>query len=359
MADLLEFDGLGIYCPAGGFHIDPWRPVRRAVITHAHSDHARPGHAAYLCTEETAPLLRRRLGPVDIQTLPYGETIEHEGVRISFHPAGHIFGSAQVLVEHGGDRWGVSGDYKLEDDGVSRPFEPVSCRVFISECTFGLPIYRWDPQEVVFADVNAWWRSNAADGVPTIFFAYSLGKAQRLLRWLDQSIGPVYAHGAVYEMHQAVLAGGGELPPLRRFSRDVPAAERARACIIAPPAAAGSPWLNAIRNARVASVSGWMALRGVRRRRGVDRGFAVSDHADWPSLERAIRATGAERVIATHGYTEPFARWLAELGLASGTAKTAFEGDDDESPPPASGAGGGEPAAAAEVAEDEGTPADE
>ena len=209
----------GLYCPAGEFFIDPWRPVDRAVITHAHSDHARPGNAHYLAHRDSAELLHIRLGAdISLQTLEYGEALEHRGVRISLHPAGHVLGSAQVRLECKGRVWVASGDYKLADDGTCRPFEPVRCDTFITESTFGLPIYRWPHQADLFAEINNWWQRNAASGRASILFCYAFGKAQRILRSVDSTIGPIVCHGAVEPINAVYRATGIPLP--RHISRD-------------------------------------------------------------------------------------------------------------------------------------------
>ena len=330
--DLIVARPEGLFCPPGGFYIDPWRPVDRAVITHAHSDHASPGHTHYLAHADSAPILRRRLGEgITLQTLGYGEAIEHHGVRLSLHPAGHVLGSAQLRLEWQGRVWVASGDYKLEDDGTCAPFEPVPCHTYITESTFGLPIYRWPTQPALFADINDWWRRNAEAGRPSILYAYALGKAQRLQHGLDADIGPIVAHGAVEPINAIYRAAGVRLPPTLAVN-EVEKSQLARALVIAPPSAAHSPWLRRFGpNASDAFASGWMQLRGARRRRGVDRGFVVSDHADWPGLQRAIRATGAERVLVTHGSVEVMVRWLREeLGLRADAFTTEYGADDEE-----------------------------
>ncbi|MGB2892219.1 MAG: DNA ligase-associated DEXH box helicase, partial [Albidovulum sp.] len=205
---VLSFTDRGLYCAAGDFFIDPWRPVARALITHAHSDHARAGHGAYLCTPATAPILQLRLGDLRVETLPYGRTLAIGGASVSFHPAGHVPGSAQIRVEVGGEAWVVSGDYKTEADGLSDPFEPVRCHTFVSECTFGLPVFRWAPQAAVMRDINAWWRANAAAGRASVLGAYALGKAQRILARLDPDIGPILTHGAVENVNEALRSAG-------------------------------------------------------------------------------------------------------------------------------------------------------
>jgi putative mRNA 3-end processing factor len=330
-ADLIVLRPQGLYCPAGDFYIDPWRPVDRAVITHAHADHARAGHGHYLCSEPGAGLLRARLGAVPLQAVRYGVAVEHQGVRISLHPAGHVLGSAQVRVEYRGQVWVASGDYFVAGNGDGNPtcsaFEPLRCHCFITESTFGLPIYRWRPQAAVLADINAWWQHNAAAQRPSLLMAYSLGKAQRLLAGVDASIGPVLVHGAVETLTQVYRAAGVVLAPTVPAAQAVTRESASRALIIAPPAVHGSAWARRFGDFSDAFASGWMQLRGARRRRGVDRGFVLSDHADWPGLQAAIGATGAERVIVTHGYEAVMVRWLREQGLQASSFRTEF-GDE-------------------------------
>lgn len=319
----------GLYCPQGDFYIDPWRPVDRAVITHAHGDHARPGHARYLAARSAEPLLRTRLGDIALDTLDYGTPVQLQDARVSLHPAGHVLGSAQVRIEVRGEVWVVSGDYKLEADATCTPFEPVRCHAFITESTFGLPIYRWQPQADILADIDAWWQRNAAAGKPSIVFAYSLGKAQRILAGIDASIGPIVCHGAVARMNSAYREAGVALPPTLRASEIDKAALRG-ALVIAPPSAQSTPWLKRFGDYSDAFASGWMQLRGARRRRAVDRGFILSDHADWPGLEQAIRATGAERIYVTHGYVPVMVRWLDDIGYDAYAFETQFGGEQDD-----------------------------
>ena len=331
----------GLYCPPGDFYIDPWRPVARAVITHAHSDHARAGHAHYLAHTDSAGTLRARLGSdIDLQTLAYGEAVEHRGVRVSLHPAGHVLGSAQVRLEHGARVWVASGDYKTEPDGTCPPFEPVPCDTFITESTFGLPIYRWPTQAVLFAEIDAWWRANAQAGRASVLFCYAFGKAQRILHGVDASIGPIVVHGAVEPLNAVYRAAGVSLPPtLRADDEGVDAALLKRSLVLAPPSAQGSPWMRRFGNYADAFASGWMQLRGTRRRRGVDRGFVMSDHADWPGLQQAIAGTGAERVFVTHGSVQVMVRWLSENGLDAQGFKTEYGDEDDQETPSPSGGG--------------------
>ena len=317
----------GLYCPPGDFYIDPWRPVESAVITHGHSDHSRIGHAHYFAHDASAGIMRSRLGDISLQTLPYGEALSRNGVKISLHPAGHVLGSAQVRVEHGGEVWVASGDYKLESDGTCEPFEPVRCHTFITESTFGLPIYRWPSQPELFADINQWWRGNAALGRASVLFCYAFGKAQRLLHGVDASIGPIIAHGAVEPLNRVYRDEGVTLPATLTVT-GVDAAAIGQALVLAPPSAQGTPWMRRFGNYSDAFASGWMLLRGARRRRGVDRGFVMSDHADWPGLQRAIGETGAERVFVTHGSVAVMVRWLTERGLNAQGFKTEY-GDED------------------------------
>ena len=331
--DLVVARPEGLYCPAGDFYIDPWRGVDRAVITHGHGDHARWGSRHYLAAAPGEGVLRARLGAdIDLQTLPYGERIEHHGVTLSFHPAGHVLGSAQVRLEYQGEVWVASGDYKVEPDGTCAAFEPVRCHCFITESTFGLPIYRWAPQATIFADINAWWRANAEAGRASVLFAYAFGKAQRILHGIDAGIGPLLVHGAVEPLNRVYRAAGVYLPDTQ-YAGDVARNDPAlrQALVIAPPSAGGSPWIRRFGDCSDAFASGWMLLRGTRRRRGVDRGFALSDHADWPGLLWAIAQTGAERVMVTHGQVEPLVRYLCEQGLDAQAFATEY-GEEDDTP---------------------------
>jgi putative mRNA 3-end processing factor len=339
MTELLQVTPHGLYCPQGDFHVDPWRRVPRAVITHAHADHARPGCGRYLCAAPGKTVLRTRLGggsPID--TLRHGESLSINGVKLSLHPAGHVLGSAQVRVEHGGQTWVVSGDYKLDPDPTCAPFEPVPCDVFVTESTFGLPVYRWQPMPQVAAEIDAWWRANRDEGRTSVLLAYSLGKAQRLAALVDPAIGPIVAHGAVMKLVEAYRASGVRLPAIDRVPPRARRVGNGRALVIAPPSVAGGSWLRLFGESSVAMASGWMTLRGVRRRRGFDKGFVVSDHADFPGLLRAVEASRARRVLVTHGFTEPLSRLLRERGLEADVLRTRFTG---ETPPDGRGSGDG------------------
>jgi putative mRNA 3-end processing factor len=350
-SDLILHRPEGLYCPAGGFYIDPWRKVDRAVITHAHADHARSGHAHYLAAAPAEHVLKARLGAIDLQTLPYGEAVSVNGVRLSLHPAGHVLGSAQVRLEHQGQVWVASGDYRptpagAEPDRTCTPFEPVRCHTFITESTFGLPVYRWRPDGEVFAEMAAWWQANAALNRASVVLAYSFGKAQRLLAGVAAVFGaggggasgvseglpgPLVCHGAAQNLNHAYRATGVALPPTQLPSEVTDKAALRRALVVAPPAVGGGTWLRQFgAEAQVAFASGWMQLRGNRRRGGYDRGFVLSDHADWPGLVGAIGATGAERVIVTHGAEAVMVRWLQGQGLQAGSFATEYGHEEPE-----------------------------
>lgn len=324
---VLSFTDRGIYCAAGGFYIDPWRPVDNALVTHGHSDHARWGHRRYLSTEAAAPVIRHRLGRIHLETIDYGEVRRIGDADVSFHPAGHVPGSAQIRVSVGGEVWVASGDYKVAPDGLSEPFEPVRCHAFITECTFGLPIFAWAPQTEVVDAINAWWRGNRAAGRTSVLGAYALGKAQRLLASVDPAIGPLLTHGAVEATNAVLRSQGVPLPDTVQVTADVTAKTHPGALVLAPPSALGTPWMKRFGPVSTGFASGWMRLRGVRRRRAADRGFVLSDHADWAELNTAIAETGAERVFVTHGYTAPFRAWLESQGYDAAIVETEFEGE--------------------------------
>ncbi len=326
---LITLTSLGLYCERGDFYIDPWKPVDRAVLTHAHSDHAYRGNQSYLVATEGEELARIRLDPdAKIESQPYGKTTSVNGVKISFHPAGHILGSAQVRVEYKGEVWVVSGDYKLTHDPTCAPFEPVKCNFMITEATFGLPIYRWPDPNDVFEEVNSWWRRNQERGKASVIFAYSLGKAQRVLAGIDDSIGPIFTHGAVERLTNAYRSAGVKLAKTVYAGTVTNKKEFAGSLIVGPPSAQGSTWLKRFGPHSTGFASGWMMVRGARRQRAIDRGFVLSDHADWPELNEAVQAANAETVYVTHGFSQEFSRWLNENGIHAKTLKTQFVGDD-------------------------------
>ena len=323
---LIEHSDRGLYCARGDFYIDPWKPVSRAVITHAHSDHARPGSDHYLCHTDSVSLLRLRLGPgISCQALPWNEPLSINGVSVSLYPAGHIIGSSQIRVEYQGEVWVVSGDYKLEDDGLSGAFQPVPCHCFVTESTFGLPLYRWKPQAAIFTAMESWIRQNQASGLTTVLFAYSLGKAQRLIARLGGLGVPLFVHGAIWNVQETLRVAGWDLPPVEWITPETPKDRFKGQIVIAPPAADDSPWLRKFIPYSLGVCSGWMQVRGNVRRRNADAGFALSDHADWTGLLSAVKATGAERVLVTHGFQSAFSRYLTEReGVQAAEVHTAF-----------------------------------
>ena len=328
---LIKLTDKGLFCEQGDFYIDPWEPVKRAVVTHAHADHSYRGSRNYLVPEAGEKLSRIRLGDEgSIETLPYGEPIFIDGVQVTFHPAGHVLGSAQVRVEYKGEIWVVSGDYKLMPDATCAPFEHVKCHNFITEATFGLPIYRWQPTEIIFEEINNWWRGNREKDKVSVIFAYSLGKAQRILNGIDRSIGKIFTHGAVERLTQAYRESGVDLPETTYVGAVENKKEFAGSLVVAPPSAHGSMWLRRFGAHSTGFASGWMMVRGARRQKAVDRGFVLSDHADWTELQTAIRATEAETVFVTHGFIEELVRWLNETGMNAKPLKAQYTGDEEK-----------------------------
>jgi putative mRNA 3-end processing factor len=279
----------------------------------------------------TAAILRERLGGGEVfETADYGERLRLGEVDVSFHPAGHVLGAAQIRIEHRGEVWVVSGDYKLAPDRTCTPFEPVRCDTFVTESTFGLPIYRWPEQDQVLADVHGWWRGNRERGKCSVLFAYPLGKAQRLLAGLPEEGGAIFCHGAVERMNRVYRASGVDLPETQWPGDQPKGFDWTQALVIAPPSAQVSPWMKRFGVVSTAFASGWMRIRGTRRRKSIDRGFVLSDHADWSGLQQAISASGAPKVLVTHGHRAPMVRWLREKGLEAEALETPFEGERNE-----------------------------
>jgi putative mRNA 3-end processing factor len=326
---LLAFNDKGIYCAAADVYLDPWKPVNKAIITHGHADHSRWGHKQYITHHTNVPIIKHRLGDIEVTGKGWNESFSINGVKFSFHPAGHIIGSAQIRVEHKGEVWVFTGDYKTEDDGISVPYEVVKCHTFITECTFGLPAFKWTPQDQVMKEVNDWWQQNKDDGRTSILFGYSLGKAQRLLKYLDTSIGKIYTHGAIENMTE-VLRPLVDFPETTRITRETKKEEIAGSIVLAPPGAHGTPWIKKMVPYVTGSASGWMTFRGARRRRAIDKGFVLSDHCDWEGLISSIKATGCEKVICTHGYQDIFAKYLSTQGYDARTEETQYEGEIGE-----------------------------
>jgi len=299
----------GLYCPEGKFHIDPMGRVPRALITHGHSDHAARGMGSYLCSHHALPVIRHRLGKISAEGIAYGEQRQIGGVTVSFHPAGHVPGSAQIRIERGGEVWVASGDYKTAPDALCEPFEAVRCHTFLTETTFGLPIFQWQSEAVVMGQIAQWWQDNAARGVASVLMAYSFGKAQRLMAGLA-GLGPICTHPVVEAVTDILRQQGYPLPPTLALTNAPPPQG---ALVIATPNAMASAWALGLGSHTVAAASGWMALAA--RRKGASAAFVLSDHADWAGLNAAVAATGAEQVFTLHGSTGPFAAWLRSKGL--------------------------------------------
>ena len=326
---LLQFTNNGIYCEKANVYLDPWKPVDHAIISHGHADHSRYGHKKYITHHRNAPIIQHRLGEINVTGKEWGEIFTVNNVKFSLHPAGHIIGSSQIRVEHKDEVWVFTGDYKTENDGISTPYEPIKCDTFITECTFGLPAFKWTPQAEVLENINKWWAENRAEGKTSILFGYSLGKAQRLLKYLNTDIGEIYTHGAIENMTQ-VLRPMVDFPKTTLITRDTKKEQLLGNIVLAPPSAHGSTWIRKMVPYVTASASGWMTFRGARRRRAIDKGFVLSDHCDWPGLLESIEATGAEKIICTHGYTDIFSKYLREQGYDARTEATQYGEEETE-----------------------------
>jgi len=323
---LLEFTSKGIYCRLADVYLDPWRPVKKALISHGHADHARWGHQNYITQQDNVPILKHRLGAISITGVPYGATFVINNVKFSFHPSGHVLGAAQIRVEHLGEVWVFTGDFKIKSDGITPPFEPVRCHTFITECTFGIPVFNWPNPRQVHDQINQWWATNKNQGKTSLLIGYSLGKAQRLLHYLDPNIGTIYTHNAVGKMSQ-VMEDKIKFPKYSILTPETTKKDLAGCLVLAPPAAAEGAWLKKLGPYSSGFASGWMLTRGARRRRAIDQSFVLSDHADWPGLLAAVEATQCQNVITTHGYTDIFAQYLREKGWNARTEKTDYEGE--------------------------------
>ncbi len=331
---LIKFTNKGIYCEQGGFYIDPWQSVDLAVTTHGHADHVKWGNKAYLCHELTRPILNQRLGPdLVIETLPYNKQVTINGVKLSLFPAGHVIGSSQIRLEYKGEICVVSGDYKVEYDGISTAFEPVKCHTFVSESTFGLPIYKWQPQGVIFKQIQNWVSDNHDKGKTSVLVAYSLGKAQRLIKNLADYC-QIYVHNSIANLNEGFIKAGVDLPETIRITPELKKETLQQGIVIVPPVMAEGKWIKTLQQAATGVCSGWMQVRAGRRWRSADAGFALSDHADWPGLLDAIKATEAEKVFVTHGFTATFSKYLNEIGIAAEEVKTQYGNEEEEEPVP-------------------------
>ena len=327
---MLEFRPQGMFCKPGNFYIDPWLPVDFALITHGHADHARWGMKKYLCHDFTVPILKRRISSqINVQGISYNQSIFINGVKVSFHPAGHIIGSSQIRMEYKGKIVVISGDYKTQDDGLSTPFEPVKCHEFVSESTFGLPIYNWLPVSQLNEQMQDWVLQNQSNGKTSVFIGYSLGKAQRVMQAL-RNVGKIYVHFSIAKLNEAYKSVGINLPDYEVVDLRQDIKHLNQSIVILPPSLSDSNVIRKIPNRATAYCSGWMQVRGARRWRSADAGFAMSDHADWNGLLEAIKATEAEKIYVTHGQTAVFAKYLNEIGIYAEEVKTEFGNEEPE-----------------------------
>ncbi|NNE31683.1 MAG: ligase-associated DNA damage response exonuclease [Winogradskyella sp.] len=325
--ELIKFTKRGIYCPQGKFYLDPWYPVEYAIISHGHADHARWGMKRYLCQDDSKAILQHRIGAdIKIDSLPYNKSKTINGVKVSFHPAGHVIGSAQIRLEYKGYIVVFTGDYKTQPDFISQPFESVKCHTFITESTFGLPIYNWKTEKELQEELQNWVKTNQANNRTSVFLGYSLGKAQRLMSLLD-GCDDIYVHRAIHNLNNAISNSGIKLPKTTLLTADFDKKELQNKIVIMPPGLLGSRLLKRVPNAATAICSGWMQIRGNRRWQSVDAGFAVSDHADWNGLISAVRASEAEQVYVTHGSQAVFSKYLNEIGIKADELITEY-GDD-------------------------------
>lgn len=325
---LVKFTKKGIYCIPGKFYLDPWFPVDYAIISHGHADHSRPGNKHYLCQNDSKAIIKHRLGhDISIETLGYNEPKNINGVQVSFFPAGHVIGSAQICLEYKGYVVVFSGDYKTQPDFISTPYEPVKCHEFITESTFGLPIYKWKKEQELQGELTNWVLQNQANNRTSVFLGYSLGKAQRIMK-LIEGVDDIYVHTAINNLNNAISGSGIELPKTTLLDYDFKKVDIQNKIVILPPALLGSRMIKKIPNAATAICSGWMHIRGNRRWKGVDAGFSISDHADWDGLLEAVKATGAEKVHVTHGSQAVFSKYLNEIGIEAYELKTEF-GEDE------------------------------
>lgn len=330
MYHLLEFTNKGIYCPQADVYIDPWRRTDNAIITHAHGDHIVGGCGHYLTHKHSSSLLRMRLGEqISLRSVEYGETFSIRGVKFSLHPAGHIIGSAQIRVEYNGQVWVVSGDYKLQNDSFCAPFEPVKCNVFITESTFGLPVYQWQPQQIIMDEIAGWIAENIAAGRTSVLMGYSIGKMQRLLVNLPIDGNIVYAHSAIYNVNERLRDAGFSLPKTERVKSNISKEILKGTLVLAPPGVDYSTWLNRLPDFELGYCSGWLATHPAKTKRTLNKGFILSDHADWVELNKAVKETGAETVYVTHGFKTEFVNALIQQGLNAKEIKTMYGQKED------------------------------
>ncbi|MDO1500758.1 ligase-associated DNA damage response exonuclease [Winogradskyella maritima] len=323
----IKFTKKGIYCIPGKFYLDPWFPVDYAIISHGHADHARWGMKRYLCVDDSKAILQHRIGAdINIESIPYNHHIKINGVDVSFFPAGHVIGSAQIRLEYKGEVVVFTGDYKIQPDFITTPFESIKCHTFITESTFGLPIYNWKTEEQLQSDMQSWHETNKANNRTSVFIGYSLGKAQRIMSLLDGT-DEMYVHNSIHRLNQAIQGSGIDLPKTQLLTNDFDKKALQNKIVIVPPALLGSRLLKRLPNPATAICSGWMQIRGNRRWQAVDAGFAVSDHADWDGLISAVKASEAEQVYVTHGSQATFSKYLNEIGIKADELITEYGND--------------------------------
>ena len=327
---LLELTPKGLYCSQADIYIDPTRKVDRAIVTHAHADHARPGIGSYLSCVKGESALRHRLGKaIKLQTCAFGESTSINGVNFSLHPAGHIVGSSQVRVEYKGEVWVVTGDYKIEDDGLSQAYESIKCNVLITESTFALPIYEWPDQYEVVDDIFDWWDCNAKQGKTSVVLTYSLGKAQRILYQLRENDKPMYAHRTIVKTNSALRKDFPQLPQVPDIEKVRSRQDIKGSLVLVPPGLSDHTVFRKMSPFSVGVISGWMAVPGTRRNRMMDRSFTMSDHADWKGLVKAVENSEAEQVYVMHGFKKPFVRWLNENGVKADDISSLRKGKEE------------------------------
>jgi putative mRNA 3-end processing factor len=311
---LIEFTNRGLYCPAGDFFIDP----------------SQGGSTHYLCHKDCKPLLELRLGKKSIQTLAWEEPILINGVRVSLHPAGHVIGSSQVRVEYQGEVWVASGDYKIQDDGISGTFQPVKCHFFITESTFALPVYKWKEDPELFGEMGAWIEDNKSKGKTSILQAYSIGKAQRVISNLAGFVDQVYAQTAIFQTQEALEKAGFDFPNVRLLTAQIKPEALRRSLVVATGLVAEGSILKNLAPYSMGICSGWERVSSKRRGQLADTGFALSDHADWEGLLAAVKETGAEKVFVTHGFQSEFTRYLNEIGIPASEVNSGFSSEEED-----------------------------
>lgn len=311
---LIQNTPKGLYCPLADVFIDPQKPVTRALITHGHSDHAVTGHRYYLCTKLTEAVIKLRLGSfIQTQVVGFGERITINNVHFSFHPAGHIPGSAQIRIEHKGEVWVITGDYKTEPDKVSGDYELLKCDTFITETTFALPIYQWQPQSHIMNEILNWYKYNLTLGKSTIVLAYALGKSQRIIQNIPDEI-PIYTHTTVEDTNKVLREAGLKLRKTIQINSRVSKKDIQRGIVIAPSSILNTPLMRSLESPGLGYASGWMALSRFRKQQAATAGFVLSDHVDWNELNLVIHECGAENIWLMHGYTKEYKQYLTAIG---------------------------------------------